>query len=80
MWAPVAVPTFVPSEDYVMTSLETAEQVVAQLPPAELTKFREWFERFDGEMWDAQIDRPRGSRARGTLRGSPGGVGEAILG
>lgn len=39
-----------------MTTLETAEQIVAQLPPAELARFRQWFAEFDGKIWDEQIE------------------------
>lgn len=39
-----------------MTMLETAEKAVLQLSPAELTRFRQWFAEFDGEIWDAQIE------------------------
>ena len=39
-----------------MSTLETAEQVVSQLSPAELVRFRQWFAEFDGDMWDAQIE------------------------
>ena len=39
-----------------MTTLETAENVVAHLSPAELTRFRHWFAEFDGDVWDAQIE------------------------
>ena len=39
-----------------MTTLETAETVVAQLSPAELAQFRRWFAEFDGAIWDDQIE------------------------
>jgi len=39
-----------------MTTLETAEKVVAQLSPAELAQFRRWFAEFDGKVWDDQIE------------------------
>ncbi len=39
-----------------MTTLETAEEIVARLSPAELAEFRQWFAKFDGEVWDAQIE------------------------
>lgn len=39
-----------------MTTLETAETVVAQLSSSELARFRQWFAEFDGEVWDAQIE------------------------
>lgn len=39
-----------------MTTLETVEKAVAQLPPADLARFRQWFAEFDGDVWDAQIE------------------------
>ena len=39
-----------------MTRLEIAEKAVAQLSPAEMTQFRQWFAAFDGDAWDAQIE------------------------
>ena len=33
------------------------EQTIAKLPPAELSEFREWFLRFDGDRWDEQIEK-----------------------
>ena len=39
-----------------MTTVETIEQAVAQLPPDELAKFRRWFLAFDAAAWDAQIE------------------------
>ena len=39
-----------------MTVLESAEKAVEQMSPAELAEFRRWFARYDGEIWDAQIE------------------------
>ena len=39
-----------------MNSVQSIETAVQQLPKAELAEFRQWFARFDGEMWDAQIE------------------------
>ncbi len=39
-----------------MTTLQTAENAVTQLSPAELAEFRQWFAEFDGEIWDHQIE------------------------
>jgi len=39
--------------------VKTAEEVekeVAQLPPDQLKKFRAWYEKFDSDAWDAQIE------------------------
>jgi len=38
-------------------TLHELEQTISKLPPAELSKFREWFLRFDGDRWDEQIER-----------------------
>ncbi|HFQ91457.1 MAG TPA: hypothetical protein ENK29_01115 [Chromatiales bacterium] len=35
---------------------EDIEKEVAKLPPSELRKFRAWYERFDSEIWDQQIE------------------------
>jgi hypothetical protein len=37
-------------------TLHELEQTIAKLPPAELSEFREWFLRFDGD-WDEQIEK-----------------------
>ena len=39
-----------------MTTIESLEQAVATLPPADLAKFRRWFAAFDAKAWDAQIE------------------------
>ena len=39
-----------------MTSLETIERAIEQLPPDELAKLRRWFFEFDVAAWDAQIE------------------------
>ena len=38
-------------------TLNEIEQSIAELPPAELAKFREWFFEFDAKKWDDQIER-----------------------
>jgi hypothetical protein len=48
--------TFTRRTGNIMTTLEAAEKVVAQLSPAELAQFRRWFAEFDGEIWDDQIE------------------------
>jgi hypothetical protein len=40
-----------------MAGLKSAEQVVSELSPTELSEFRKWFAEFDGQAWDAQIER-----------------------
>lgn len=32
------------------------ERAVSQLSPQELARFREWFEKFDAEIWDKQFE------------------------
>ena len=39
-----------------MTSVTDIEDAVAQLPRAELAVFREWFDAFEAERFDARID------------------------
>jgi hypothetical protein len=39
-----------------MTSLETIERAIEQLPPDELAKLRRWFFEFDAAVWDAKIE------------------------
>ena len=39
-----------------MSKVEDAEQLVAQLNPAELADFRRWFAEFDAETWDRQVE------------------------
>jgi hypothetical protein len=40
-----------------MTTPEDIEKAVEQLSPRELARFRAWFEAFDGERFDAVIER-----------------------
>lgn len=37
-------------------SVEDIENAVAKLPQDQLQKFRAWYEKFDAEAWDKQID------------------------
>jgi hypothetical protein len=39
-----------------MSAVLEIEQAVSQLPPQELARFREWFEKFDAEIWDRQFE------------------------
>ncbi|MGH8507800.1 MAG: hypothetical protein ACREVH_03675 [Gammaproteobacteria bacterium] len=39
-----------------MTTVETIERAIEQLPPNELAKLRRWFLEFDTAAWDAQIE------------------------
>jgi hypothetical protein len=40
-----------------MTTVEDIERAVLQLAPAELDRFRMWFEAFDGQRFDERIER-----------------------
>ncbi|WP_105414999.1 hypothetical protein [Neorhizobium sp. T25_27] len=40
-----------------MTKLEQIEKSVAQLDPKELEAFSLWFEEFQAERWDRQIEK-----------------------
>ena len=46
-----------------MTRLERIEKEVAELSAAELERFRAWFEAFDAERWDREIERDASSGA-----------------
>ncbi len=37
-------------------SVEEIEEVIAQLPKKKLKQFRAWYEQFDSEIWDEQIE------------------------
>lgn len=39
-----------------MTTIETLEAAVSQLPPHDLAEFRRWFVEFDAAAWDRQIE------------------------
>ena len=39
-----------------MYNIQEIEIAISQLPPEELNRFREWFERFDNEIWDIQFE------------------------
>ncbi|NQU33854.1 MAG: hypothetical protein HQ521_11505 [Bacteroidetes bacterium] len=38
------------------SSLKNLEKEVAQLPQPDLIKFRAWYEKFDSDKWDEQIE------------------------
>jgi hypothetical protein len=40
-----------------VSKLEEIEKAVAELPPDELAKFRDWFDQFAGTLFDAKIER-----------------------
>jgi hypothetical protein len=39
-----------------MTKVEKLEKEVQKLSPDELAAFREWFQKFDSDDWDRQIE------------------------
>ena len=40
-----------------MKKLEKLENEIQQLSPDELAVFREWFQRYDSDEWDKEIER-----------------------
>ena len=40
-----------------MSRVEEIEKSVQALSPEELASFRDWFSRFDDEVWDEKIER-----------------------
>lgn len=39
-----------------MEHINDIEKAVANLPPNDLARFREWFEEFDALQWDQQFE------------------------
>lgn len=39
-----------------MSNVEDIEKAVASLPPADLARFRAWFEAFEAKMFDDKIE------------------------
>jgi hypothetical protein len=39
-----------------MNRIEELEREIEKLTPSELAAFREWFDRYDNELWDRQLD------------------------
>ena len=39
-----------------MSTLQEIEEAVRQLSLADLATFRVWFAKFDGELWDRQLE------------------------
>jgi hypothetical protein len=39
-----------------MSRIEDIENEIRRLTPAELAAFREWFQEFDAELWDREIE------------------------
>ena len=42
-------------------TVEELEKAIAQLPPEDLKEFRAWYEQFDAEEWDRQIEKDIGN-------------------
>jgi hypothetical protein len=40
-----------------MQSLNDIEKSIANLPPERLAEFRAWFETFEAEQWDKQLEK-----------------------
>lgn len=38
-------------------TVKEVEKVIAQLPQDQLREFRAWYEKFDAEIWDKQIEK-----------------------
>ena len=39
-----------------MVTVQEIEKAISSLPVEELSKFREWFEGFDAQLWDLQLE------------------------
>ena len=44
-----------------MSTIQSIEQAVQQLPVHELSEFRQWFKKFEEAAWDSQIEADAGS-------------------
>jgi hypothetical protein len=42
-------------------TIHEIEQAITELSPREMARFREWFEEFDAQAWDEQIERDASS-------------------
>ena len=38
------------------TTVEEIENIITQLPQEKLKQFRAWYEKFDSDKWDEQIE------------------------
>jgi len=47
---------FYSSIKYIRTSLSLCLQEISKFPPEELIEFRAWFEKFDAEVLDRQLE------------------------
>ena len=39
-----------------MATIQEIEKAVLNLSPKKLARFREWFEKFDAQLWDKQFE------------------------
>ncbi len=39
-----------------MVTIQEIEKAVSNLPAEELARFRSWFEEFDAQLWDKQLE------------------------
>ena len=39
-----------------MQTIQELQSIVSQLSADELARFREWFDKFDAEVWDRQFE------------------------
>lgn len=39
-----------------MTKIQRLERAIKELTPDELAAFRKWFQEYDSEVWDEQIE------------------------
>ena len=39
-----------------MTTVDEIKAAITQLPPDALHELREWYEQFDAQLWDQQIE------------------------
>ncbi|MCC7117196.1 MAG: hypothetical protein IT310_01620 [Anaerolineales bacterium] len=37
-------------------TIHEIEKAVTELPPHELARFRKWFDEFDAQIWDEQLE------------------------
>ncbi|HGG60169.1 MAG TPA: hypothetical protein ENK26_09710 [Gammaproteobacteria bacterium] len=40
-----------------VNTVEDIENAITQLPQEQLRKFRAWYEKFDSDVWDMQIEK-----------------------
>lgn len=40
-----------------MSKLDDIQNLIHQLSKEEITRLREWFDEFEGDMWDQELDK-----------------------